>query len=293
MTKIYFNSHASADLYASYNFSDEYMGLYLHIDSLIEVDAVYKFILKNSTGTQEIKDEIEYQFPPHADFGWGCPNFVLKFDVLSATNKFIQNGFVVVDIDVSLWVTYSYPLVTSPILPVAQLLYESQKYSDFTFDVEEKEIKVHKCILGVASPVFDRMFNTNCIEARENRSAIKEFDFQTVEISVKLIYGFEILHNDTDTNVVLDLYRFAHQYEIKASLNAINKWFHSLSMSKNTVWMLISFSFLYDMSYLKQECLDFLNENKEYAASFDGYEDINPEIIKEVFRFVGSKYQQI
>ena len=216
--KIFFNSFVSADTYVSYNLDDEYMGLYFHVESSVKVNATYEFTIKSYSKDEVIRDYIEYYFPSHADFGWGCPHFISKYDLQDPAKGFIKKGSIIIDIDVHLYVHHTHPSVTSPMLSISRSLFESKQYSDFTLIVDEKEIKVHKCVLGIASPVFDRMFNSECIEAKEDKSVIKEFDFLTVEVSVKLVYGFEILHDDLDIDVLLDLYRFAHQYEIKTSL---------------------------------------------------------------------------
>ncbi|XP_066933510.1 uncharacterized protein [Clytia hemisphaerica] len=62
------------------------------------------------------------------------------------------------------------------------------KGSDAVFIVEDKELHVHIQTLSLASPVFEKMFNGNFVEAQTKRVSLEGKSFKIVEAMLKFIY---------------------------------------------------------------------------------------------------------
>ena len=53
---------------------------------------------------------------------------------------------------------------------------------------ESKSLYAHKSILSFASPVFDRMFKSDFKESKENQLVLKDFSYDAVLNTLKMIY---------------------------------------------------------------------------------------------------------
>ena len=69
------------------------------------------------------------------------------------------------------------------------------KYCDITLIVDEHKYSVHKCILSVMSPFFDKMFNIEMKEHRNNEAVIKGVSKEVFEAILDLIYTGNITLN--------------------------------------------------------------------------------------------------
>lgn len=135
-------------------------------------------------------------------------------------------------------------------------------FTDFSFtfgDKVEKEIKVHKSILGTASPVFMKMFTTDFEESRTNTCKIDDIDSSTFEHLLRFIYGGVLPDNFEDMigNISMKLYDAANYYEIRelkeichrkmlVVLNVLNAielyrraWIYELEDVKTEAWKII------------------------------------------------------
>uniref|UniRef100_A0AC34R1X5 BTB domain-containing protein n=1 Tax=Panagrolaimus sp. JU765 TaxID=591449 RepID=A0AC34R1X5_9BILA len=92
-------------------------------------------------------------------------------------------------------------------------LWKHQESKDFTICVGDQKIKVHKCILSVASPVFDAMLKPHCKEFKEGKVAIEDFDYSTVQAALFLMYTRKLGYFcNTTITVLLNLSKFADKY---------------------------------------------------------------------------------
>lgn len=67
-------------------------------------------------------------------------------------------------------------------------LLADDKFSDFTFDVGNKEIRVHKAILASRSPVFEAMFTNEMQEKKQNRAEISDIQYSVLKELFRFIY---------------------------------------------------------------------------------------------------------
>uniref|UniRef100_A0AC34RTH6 BTB domain-containing protein n=1 Tax=Panagrolaimus sp. JU765 TaxID=591449 RepID=A0AC34RTH6_9BILA len=89
---------------------------------------------------------------------------------------------------------------------------KEKKFTDFTFCVGNEEIKVHKSIIAVASSVFAAMLETDCKEIKESKVVIEDFDYETVDAAVSLMYTRKVDY--LSVNTLLNLYKFADKYDL-------------------------------------------------------------------------------
>lgn len=88
-------------------------------------------------------------------------------------------------------------------------IYGDITFADFTFNVDNKEFKVHRLVLAKKSEVFKNFFLAD-IKSRE--CVINHIKPEVFELLIKFIYKPE-LPNITDEKY-LDLYEAAHDYKV-------------------------------------------------------------------------------
>jgi hypothetical protein len=91
-------------------------------------------------------------------------------------------------------------------------LFLTGKFSDIKIKVGGKEFHVHRCILSLASEVFERMFLSDMIETRSNIIEINDISDDICEELLRFIYCNEIKHLDINA---LDLLYAADKYSIE------------------------------------------------------------------------------
>ena len=92
-------------------------------------------------------------------------------------------------------------------------IYADPTFTDFTFDVQGKEFKLHKNILAAASPVMKKMFQSEFYEeAKTNRCIITDIEPEIFEKLIRFIYVGGVPEGiDKEW---MDLAEAAHYYEM-------------------------------------------------------------------------------
>lgn len=106
-------------------------------------------------------------------------------------------------------------------------------FSDFTFNVQGKEFKLHKNILGAASSVMMQMFLTDLKEKKTNTCVIHAIKPEVFELLVRFIYCGEIPDNLVE--FAMPLYEAAHYYEIDYLKEICVQDVHENLCAKNAV----------------------------------------------------------
>lgn len=89
-------------------------------------------------------------------------------------------------------------------------LFTSSKHSDFTIKVQEKEYRVHKCILSSMSSVFDTMFSTEPSLASKQFEHVSNVSYAAIEEFLRYFYTRA---TPSEENVV-DLLEMAVKFDV-------------------------------------------------------------------------------
>lgn len=143
-------------------------------------------------------------------------------------------------------------------------LFQTGKFSDIKIKVSSKEFLVHRCILSLASEVFERMFLSDMIETRSNIIEINDISDDICEEMLRFIYCNEIKHLDINA---LDLLYAADKYAIENLKTLCIQTLIETFTFETAAEMLIRAN-IYNSKLLKDNLLLFIkNYSKEVFAT--------------------------
>uniref|UniRef100_A0AC35F0L9 BTB domain-containing protein n=1 Tax=Panagrolaimus sp. PS1159 TaxID=55785 RepID=A0AC35F0L9_9BILA len=126
---------------------------------------------------------------------------------------------------------------------------------------KEENIKIHKDVLIIQSPVFVGMLKSGMKESITNTLKIIDFDFTTVIAAIEFFYGHQIF-NHYNFKELFELYRFADKYLIDDLMDYITL-FISYRISPFNVAEIYNLAIASNCSMkIKDQCFDFLYERK-------------------------------
>jgi hypothetical protein len=138
-------------------------------------------------------------------------------------------------------------------------LYDDPEFADFTFEVHEREFKVHKCILAKESEVFRKMFTTEMIEKESAKCAIEDIEADTFELLLKYIYTHEV--EELDVEKLKKLFEAAHYYQVDQLLEFCKPQLKvklKKSLSIENAVEIYSFAYKYDLAELIHDSWIFI-----------------------------------
>uniref|UniRef100_A0AC34R312 BTB domain-containing protein n=1 Tax=Panagrolaimus sp. JU765 TaxID=591449 RepID=A0AC34R312_9BILA len=245
----------------SYHFlcqeKDENIGIYLQMECKKPVTVSCTFTVNSITRSYV------YTFEESGD--WGYAQFGKK-------SRLFVDGFMIVDTKLNIeFISEKAGVFDEP--PHTVALLNDEKFKDFTINVGNKEIKVHKSILAVASPVFSAMFESHTKEFKESRVDIEDFDFETVRAGVDLIYTRKI-PEELSLKTLLKLYKFADKYD----LIDMEKVFKQLTekICLETILEISNFSLTNSLNELYEKCVEFYAKDfDEISRKIDNFEQLD------------------
>uniref|UniRef100_A0AC34RPR6 BTB domain-containing protein n=1 Tax=Panagrolaimus sp. JU765 TaxID=591449 RepID=A0AC34RPR6_9BILA len=150
----------------------------------------------------------------------------------------------------------------------AVALLEDEKFKDFTFLVEDQEIKVH---------VFAAMLEPHTQESQEGKVEIEDFDHETVKAAVSLIYRRN-LRDDLPVEILLNLFKFADKYDLVDKINIWGKIRENFGVS--TIAKVSNFSKANSFDELYNDCVGFFAENFEInTKNMKDFDDLDPGFV--------------
>uniref|UniRef100_A0AC34PY62 BTB domain-containing protein n=1 Tax=Panagrolaimus sp. JU765 TaxID=591449 RepID=A0AC34PY62_9BILA len=209
------------------------------------------------------------------------------FSQFGTKSELFVNGVMTVDVKLKIkFISENVEVVDEP--PHTVALLDDEKFKDFTINAEDTEIKVHKCVLTMASPVFAAMFESHTKEFKEGRVEIEDFDFETIKAGVKLMYTRKN-PDELSLNSLLNLYKFADKYDLFDMEKVLEILTEKLCLE--TIPEITKFSKVNSMDELYEKCVDFYAKDfEENSRIMDNFEQLDPQFLKDAIRM---RYQPL
>jgi speckle-type POZ protein len=91
-------------------------------------------------------------------------------------------------------------------------LFNNEKFSDFTLILSDgQEVPVHKNIMSIRSPVFERMMEINMRESEESKCKIEDIEGRVMMEFLRFIYCGHVENID---EIAADLLYVANKYDV-------------------------------------------------------------------------------
>jgi speckle-type POZ protein len=172
-------------------------------------------------------------------------------------------------------------------------LVNNNKYSDFVFVVENKEIFAHKSILSVRSKVFEAMF-ANDMDSQSNRCTIDDIESEVFEQLLTFIYTGNAPKAQT---MVEKLLAAAQKYEILEIKDFCANIIFKDIKNENAIQNLI-IADKYNATKLLDKIIEFIADNLQsiLKISYNEWEKFiveNPKHVTKLFKTMAKKRQPI
>ncbi|KAG1682116.1 Protein roadkill [Nymphon striatum] len=168
------------------------------------------------------------------------------------------------------------------------LLFESQKFSDVTLCVNEREFQAHKAILAARSPVYAAMFEHEMEERKQNRVEITDVDHEVMKEMLRFIYTGKAPNLDKMAD---DLLAAADKYALDR-LKVMCEEALCSNMTIDTAAEVLMLADLHSADQLKAQAIDFINTHATDVMETSGWKTmINkvPHLIAEAFRALATQ----
>uniref|UniRef100_A0A914DLE7 BTB domain-containing protein n=1 Tax=Acrobeloides nanus TaxID=290746 RepID=A0A914DLE7_9BILA len=176
-------------------------------------------------------------------------------------------------------------------------LYENQALADVLFRIEFKdeitEIRAHKFVLTVGSPVFDTMFNGSVASSLENVTIETERGLKTVQqvtisdISPKVFKNMlRYLYLDEinlDNKSVVDIIYCAKKYDIPL-LESTGEEFLKHTLSSENACLLLTQAILFDMKELATACMSIIENDTTTALNGENITYLDLSTLKNIIK---------
>uniref|UniRef100_A0AC35FN80 BTB domain-containing protein n=1 Tax=Panagrolaimus sp. PS1159 TaxID=55785 RepID=A0AC35FN80_9BILA len=131
--------------------------------------------------------------------------------------------------------------------------------TDFSINVDDQIIHIHKLLVSVESSVFTKMFEGNFKEAQEKKVTITDFKYEIVQAAIDYCYAQNISSILDDQDKTIDLLYFADKYDFSTLKPKLEK-FLSQKICKENVSIFASISEKANSLQLRKACLNFIHD---------------------------------
>uniref|UniRef100_A0A914PVQ7 BTB domain-containing protein n=1 Tax=Panagrolaimus davidi TaxID=227884 RepID=A0A914PVQ7_9BILA len=229
-------------------------------------------------------DEWEFNYEKSVGKGTRCCKIE---DFYDPTKKFFVNGNCVFKVKGSLTVNEETKIspkddvISCKKQRLSEMLWEDSDNKDFAIFAKGKQIKVHKHIIAVYSPVFAGMFKSGMKEAKNGRVEIPNYSFEVVEIIVKLCYDLDISGNLIFDHRI-ELFKFVDQY-LMDSIKEIIENYLIKKLSVINVCLLSNCSIAHEAENLKSHCSDLITKCLKDGTAVNDLDILDKDFKLKIF----------
>ena len=148
-------------------------------------------------------------------------------------------------------------------------------------------IKAHRCILSSRSPVFKAMLAQNDDSWQEGQSKIiKITDIDSSTFSDMLVYIYTDKIAQLDEESAMKLLACGDKYGLLRLKSICEQKLFNLITNENVCDILVRAD-IYQAEFLRQKCIEFLNQYGAVIVDTDGYERLtqhHPHLVNELYK---------
>uniref|UniRef100_A0A7E4VUB8 BTB domain-containing protein n=1 Tax=Panagrellus redivivus TaxID=6233 RepID=A0A7E4VUB8_PANRE len=242
----------------------KHISLYLYVSKM--VSAKFKFYVVGSS----IQDSMYHDFVEHT--GCGFPTF--------ASHEMLQplfvDGKLVIACEADF--TFSVPFVC----PMPRLTIDGYHVpTDFELVVGTKQVKVHRSLLSLISPVFYHMLSHDTVESKLGKIEITDFDFEIVDGAINLCYGSKL--GTPSIEIVVGVLRFADKYGMESVTNQFAK-IPRFNLSIETFPTIVHYAYDCFESNLFDECCTFFKEHQKLIFATEKFCQLPPSLVARLVK---------
>jgi speckle-type POZ protein len=132
----------------------------------------------------------------------------------------------------------------------------NSQYSDFTLVCSDGvEFPVHRLVLARASKVFDKMFEIDMCEKKENKAILSDINSATLQLMLRYIYANA--KENIDVNTAVNVLYACEKYEIMELKNYCLATLMEKVEKENVLEVLITAD-VYNQPELEEKCLSII-----------------------------------
>ena len=207
----------------------------------------------------------------------------LDGDEYSCDNGFFQIEFVVSDININS--SNQNSILTSCRNCIK--LHQDNEFADVTLNVNGRELKAHKCMLAIRSPVFHRMFSTDMLESKTN---IVNIDDISQDVFVQLLKYIYTGTADV-SKYATELFLAAEKYLIDDLKEECKEIINNHISIDNCIKILVLADQVKD-SLIQTKAIEFINRNKDKIDVDDLFEQ-HPHLIFKLYKAINLNTSEI
>lgn len=153
----------------------------------------------SATSSKEVEARALFDHSTHSS--WGCPGFLMRDKASSPAAGFIQNGSLLVGVNISLphhkdqlHLSHNCSMdntfkLQSTLCDGIKTIYEDDQMSDFTIKAGDTVIHAHKVVLAAHSASFKAMFQSEMQEAHDSTVELGDIEGPVLELLISAMYG--------------------------------------------------------------------------------------------------------
>lgn len=150
-------------------------------------------------------------------------------------------------------------------------LLNNSEYFDVIISTGTKKLPVHKAILCARSKVFERMFQTDMLESKNQIIELDDLDFEIIEDFITFLYTGEV--RMVSLHRTMNLYYVADKYEVEDLRENCSSYLE-FNLCVDEACTILKFSELHGDQKLKNAVRFYIQMHAAEVKSTDGWKDL-------------------